>query len=147
MRDKARQSRLSLIHHVRNQYRLVAEEGCSMDTVLAPEYYAHIAAQLRREDEITIKAEDGSWRMDVEVMDTGPQWVRVAVLNRVIYGEVQSEDDSEKPQVVAPYIRVWKGIHDRHCILRTSDNVIVKKGIPDKAQAEKEAANYQPKAA
>jgi hypothetical protein len=145
MRDKLTESRFKLKEHVRVDYRAVAEEGCSIETVLDPTYLAHVAERLRPGDEITFIAEDGSFRVDVEVVDTAVQWVKTRVLHKWEWSKEDKAPSEDKPQKVAPYEPVWKGPQNLWCILRTSDDVIVQEKINDKQEAKKIAANYQPK--
>lgn len=148
MRDKMKESRFKPIEYMRSRYRAVTEEGCTIDTVLDPTYFAHVAHIIRPGDEILVVAEDDAFRLELVVADTGPQWVRTRVLHKWDWSETNEADTkSDKPLVEAAYVRVWKGPHDLHCIQRTSDKTIVQKQIRDKTEANKIAANYEAKAA
>lgn len=150
MRDKMKESRFKPMEYMRTAYRAVTEEGCDIETVLDPTYFAHVAHMVRPGDEITVVSEDDSFRLELLVADTGPQWVRTRVLHKWDWSKAKEAETAEKvakPLVTAPYKRVWKGPHDLHCIQRTSDGMLVQKGIREKGEADKIAANYEPKAA
>lgn len=146
MRDKMKESRFKPIEYMRSKYRAVTEEGCDIDTVLDTTYFAHVAHMIRAGDEILVVAEDDSFRMELLVADTGPQWVRTRVLQKWDWSE-SDKADIDKPLVDAAYRRVWKGPHDLHCIERVSDGMLVQKQIREKGEANKIAANYEAKAA
>lgn len=149
MRDAVNESRLRPVEYVQTRYRIVAEQGTPIETVLKPTYYAHVARLLKPGDELLIIAEDNAWRLEAVVIDTGPLAAIVRELHRWVWAE---EDVEADPKAIVgtnqpAYRRIWKGPHDMHCIERVEDGVIVQKQIRDKIEAEKIAANYAPKAA
>lgn len=143
MRDKLLHSRMKLAEFELAQYRATAEEGCSIETALKPEYWAHVADKFRIGDEVVISAEDGSWRLHLLVADTDVQSARMRELQRWEW----SADDIKPAAGGMEYEAVWKGPHDKWCIKRLHDDVIVQKQITDKAEAARIAADYAPKAA
>lgn len=153
MRDQAQASRFKPMEFIRTLYRYVSEAGTDIETVLKQEYWVHLARSLRPGDEIIVVCEDDSYRLHLEVADCGDLWARMRELGRWEWGvekreKVAPASDAANPKASAPeYKRIWKGVHDLHCIERVSDGVIVQKGIRDKAEAEKIAQTYAPKAA
>lgn len=153
MKNQLLQSRLQPMEYVRTHYRAVAEEGVSIDTVLTKEYWVHVARMLKPGDEITVIAEDDSYRLHLEVVDCGPMFARVRELSRHEWSVEEAvkpapaTDQAQPQKGAAEYERVWKGPHDMHCIARVSDGVIVQRGIREKAEAERIARNYAPVAA
>lgn len=70
-------SRFALQGSLHNKWDVTAEAGTTLEDVLETDYWKHVAAQIRPHDEITVIAEDGSWRAVLFVVGADRLWARV----------------------------------------------------------------------
>lgn len=68
---------LQLAEARRVMYFVAAAEGVQPDDVVRPDYWAHEAAKLKPRDRIEIHAYDGTWFMEVLVLDVSRAFARV----------------------------------------------------------------------
>lgn len=99
------------------------EYGVTLEQVMEPSYWAHVASQMQQFDEIKVRTEDGAWCAFLMVKYAERNYVSV-VLDRVIHldKEVEIPAQSEKHKVE------WKGPRLRFCVTRIADQKRVKEG-------------------
>lgn len=138
MRDKLLHSRMKIAEFARSEYVAYAEAGCSIETVLKPEYWAHVASTLRIGDKVEIECEDGSWEMELKVADVGVQSVKMRVKQRWEWTDEESSlANDDDPQYIYEFVPAHKWR-----VKRVSDGAIVQKHIQDKGDALRIAAEY-----
>ena len=100
----------------RNIWDVIPEASTPFEDVLKPEFWAHVAANLRPWDRIEVRAEDGSYYAELLVQDCGRLWAKVAVLSKVTL----SKDAAQVPDIVADvtYSVQWRGPHSKHAVMR-----------------------------
>lgn len=124
--------------HYWSTYQCIAEESHTPEDAQAPEYWAHVAAarKLRVNDVFEVRNETGSWMLDLIVVEAGLRFAKVKVLRTV-------DIEEPAPASLASVEVQFKGPVKKHCIVRLSDREIVKEGIASKADAVREAAEYE----
>lgn len=126
--------------HYWSVYQCIAEEAHTAEDAQTPGYWAHVAAmrKLRTNDEFHVRNETGAWMLDLVVVEAGQRFARVKVLRTV---DVEQPAETDKPLET---VKVeYKGPVKKHCIIRLSDREIVKEGIAMKADAIREAGEYE----
>lgn len=112
--------------------------GHSRDDVLSPEYWRHVAAQLKPHNEIRVQFEDGSRWMLLLVLDCGGTWAKVKVLHDVVLDDATNKeieqlreggDDEYEVKYVSPALR--------YCVVRKADGEYIYKNGQLKEDAEK----------
>jgi hypothetical protein len=126
-------ARLKDAGYDRNIWQVSVAKDISFEAVQQPDFWAHVARQLKPCDRIEVLAEDMSWFAELLVMDADRLWAKTAVLRFV---ELAGK---EVPAAVASSgFRVeYKGPNKKHVVIRESDNQIVQEGIALKADAER----------
>ncbi len=125
-----RQSRIHLAEAVRTIYFATVEMHLKPDDVLKPDFWRHVASQLRPYDEIIVGSDSCDWRMELLVADVWHCGVRVVEVRRI---DMTSEDAGGND--VADDLRVkWRGPVNRWCVVRT-DGVIMRGGLDNKNTA------------
>jgi hypothetical protein len=139
-----RQNRFALAEHTRTIYFATVETHIKPEDVLKPDFWLHVASQLRPYDEIIVANDDCSWRAQLLVADTWHQGCRVVELSRT-----DMTAEGEGGNDVADDLRVqWRGPVNKFCVVRASDKVILKGGLENKNTAlENLAAIAQERAA
>ena len=128
---------LVLAEHVRQIYRVIADEGLTVEDIKRPDYWVHVAARLRPGDRIEVEAEDGLWFAELYVRAASRMEAIVDVLRVCPLGP-----DGKPAEVAESLYRVqFKGPKKLHCIIRNSDDVIVTEGISTKEAALHKAQN------
>lgn len=125
--------------HFWSTYQCIAEEAHTPEDAQSAEYWAHVASarKLRPNDIFEVRCETGAWMLDLIVLEAGQRHARVKVLRTV--DVEQPATDAKLASVVVEY----KGPVKKHCIIRIADRAIIKEGIPAKADAVREATEYE----
>lgn len=115
-----------------------AEVGTTIEQVMDPAYWAHVAQQMDPFDHIEVRAEDGSWIAYLIVKACERNYAKV-VLDRV----VKLEGDMEIPASSMKHKVEWKGPHHKHCVIRISDSQMVSSGHKSRFEAETWMRNHE----
>lgn len=131
-------SALQLFEQVSSRYDAAVPQGIAPEALLDPAFWAHDAKKLRPFDEIRIRAEDGTWIADLEVLDCSRTWAKVKILR--IY-QLTSPDvaltqasEQEVKDFVAKHQVTWRGQH-KWSIVRKSDKAVLMQGLEKDAAA------------
>ncbi len=115
-------------------FRLVAfvhaEVGVTLEQILEPSYWAHIAPKLTAYDEIRVITDDEQWVAYLLVLFAERNFAKVKV-DRVIKIDENavSEYQSDKLKVD------WKGAHQKFSVIRLSDSKIIHSGCKTRDEA------------
>lgn len=61
---------------------IVLPEGATLEDVLKPIFWAHVAKQMHRRDRLEVHAYNGTWAADLLVLDCADLMAKVAVLHK-----------------------------------------------------------------
>jgi len=123
-------SRLKLSEYVRSVYHATPEAGTPLKELLKPEYWAHVAKQLKVGDRIEVDAEERTWFAELYVRGVTPTSVTVFVMRHIEFTKPEAEDSTDAEYSANHAGRgVWR-------VIRNSDKAIVKSGFPTKEAAE-----------
>ena len=132
---------MQLVEHYRAHYGASVPEGTTAEDLQRPEFWAHVARNLRPYDIIDVLPEDGSYFAEVIVLSQGVGFAKVKLLRFVELADDEVLEDE------APVIVKWKGPHLKHTVIRKSDAQVLKDGFPTKLDAENWAREYAQKIA
>ena len=124
--------------HYWSTYQCISEESHTPEDAQTPDYWAHVAAsrKLRVNDVFEVRCETGAWALDLVVVEAGLRFAKVKVLRTV-------DIDTPVTETLASVEVQFKGPVKKHCIVRIADHEILKEGIASKADAIREAAEYE----
>jgi hypothetical protein len=100
------------------------------EDMLKPDYWAHVANDLKRFDLIDVIAADGSWFARLIVRAVGKLAVHVAVLS---FHEFDKKEIKEEKNA---YEIAWSGPKAKYRVVRTSDKAVIQDGLETKDQAK-----------
>ncbi|MGJ0533832.1 hypothetical protein [Methylocystis sp.] len=124
------QRRFQIAEHMRAIYFVTVEESIKPEDVLRPDFWLHVASQLKPYDLIEVAVDSCEWRMELVVCDVWHCGARVAELNRIDMAGKEEEDQS-----VGADLRVkWRGPVNKWCVVR-ADGVILRGGLDNKNTA------------
>jgi hypothetical protein len=124
------QRRFQLAEHTRAIYFVTVEESIKPEDVLQPDFWRHVASQLKPYDEIIVATDSCEWRMELLIADVWHCGARVVEL-----GRTDMTGQEELDQSVGDDLRVkWRGPVNKWCVVRT-DGVILRANLPDKNSA------------
>lgn len=112
---------LKLAEYERNVFVIAIPPGVPLKSVLRPDFWTHVAKQLKPYARIECRAQDNKWIADLMVASVGNQMATMWLLNYVDL-EAQGKDD----EPVAEYT-VSFAPRQRWRVIRTSDNTVVHK--------------------
>ncbi|WP_292534065.1 hypothetical protein [Methylocystis sp.] len=125
------QRRFALAEHMRAIYFVTVEESIKPEDVLRPDFWRHVASQLKPYDLIDVAVDSCAWRMELLVADVWHCGARVVEMSRV-----DMTAEGEGGNDVADDLRVqWRGPVNKFCVVRASDKVILKGGLDNKNTA------------
>lgn len=115
--------RFGLVGQKQNVFVVDLPLTVTLNDALEPSYWAHVADQMQPLDEIKVRADDGSFVAYLIVAWCERNFAKV-VLDRKVECIV-----SKEPPVSSVKHRVeWKGQHQKFCVIRNSDNGILREG-------------------
>ena len=130
--------RFGLAEHKRNDWVLEVPVSVSLEQAMESSYYAHIAAQMEPLDNVQLCAEDGSWVADLVVQFCERNYARV-----VLKTLTKLEPTRDAPASSVEHRVEWKGPALRWCVIRNSDNKIIKDGLRSKELGHAERLEHE----
>lgn len=126
-----------LAEHVRNTWVVNAEEGTTIQDVLEPSYWAHVARELKPYDHIEVRLETGDWIAQMLVISQGLNWAKVHLLQQHNLSMSQEAPPSSQKHEVK-----WRGPQHKWCVMRLIDNQALQTGM-EKDEASAWLRNYE----
>lgn len=123
---------------LRRDWVVNAEAGTTVEDILRPGYWAHVAAGFAIFDHIEVRIETGEWIVNLIVTESGRNFAKVFLAHKY--------DLTQTPKLAAPaeaHKVVWKGTHHKHCVVRLSDDATLESGFDKKDAAEAWLRNYE----
>lgn len=114
---------------MRTIFAVKPEFGVTVEDMLKPEYWTHVAQQLRPLCRIEAVAEDGSWFAEFMVISTSKLAANVSLMRHVLLSEVKPSADGDT------HFAKWAGPSAKYRVVRKSDNAAIKDGFDTQAQA------------
>lgn len=106
------------------------EVGTSLDEMLEPAYWAHVAKQLQPWDRIDVRAADGTWFAELLVVAVANQAAKVHLLQHVDLGRPAAT----QVELPAGYELKARG-KAGWCVIRVSDKAVIVEGAGSPADA------------
>ena len=131
--------------YVRNVFAMTPAVNTEVESLLAPDYWAHIAAKLHPGDHIEVLTEDNSFFAEILVIEVGKGWARVVLLRHVPLNKVLAS--SAAPVVESKFKVNWGGMNAKHRVVRLSDNQVIKDGFSTADAAKAWMQDYEATAA
>jgi hypothetical protein len=128
--------------HFWSTYQCIADEAHSPDDALAPDYWAHVASarQMRVHDKLEVRCENGQWSLDLTVTAVIGKAIRVRAVSEWTAADY---DPGASEDPVEGIVVAWKGPSLKWCIIRGADREYIKQGLASKADATREALEYE----
>jgi hypothetical protein len=113
-----------------NLWAAVVPVGTTFEQVMEPTYYANVAGQLRVADQIDVHADDRSYFAKLYVVEAGRTRISVS---KILHVPLEAPAESAEPK---PYRVRYDGPHSKWCVVRVSDDRVVKDGCETRESAE-----------
>ena len=130
--------RMGLREERRQDWVVNAEAGTTIEDVLDPQYWSHMAAQMLPAARVEVFVETGEWMLDLLVLNAGRNWAQVHVLHHYELAERADTMPAAQRHRVE-----WKGPQLKWCVIRNADSEIVLKEMASKAAAAERLASYE----
>ena len=115
-------NRCQMAEHGRNIFLITAETGEFPGDFLQPEFYAHVAKDMRPMDHVEIRTDDGTYWAELLVTEAAANWAKVHLLR-----EAKLQPAGDQPTDKRFRIE-WKGPHLKHCVIRAKDSSVIHSG-------------------
>lgn len=113
------------------------EFGVSLKDIQKPEYWVHVARQLRPGHRIEVLASDETYWAMLIVRAVGRTEAVVQVLQEVKLGKSEAPADAESPFEIK-----WRGPTKKFSAVRKSDGAVVKEDMQTREQADQWLKNH-----
>lgn len=130
--------RFGLAESKRHDWVVDAEFGTTIDQVLEPSYWGHVAPQMVPGDHVEVRAEDFSWVAYLVVHFAERTFAKM-VLDRVL----RIENSTEIPSVSIKHKVEWKGPHLKFVVIRIADSQILEKNFRTRIDADEWLRNHE----
>lgn len=112
-------------------WAITPDQSTPFETLLSPDYWAHMAYRFKIGDRLEIVAEDFSYVAELMVVDCSRLWAKTVKLSYV------QLDTVEKSGAILDGFDVkWTGRHTKWRVVRTSDKAALKDGFSTRGEAE-----------
>lgn len=119
------------------QYRAVIPHGTTLEAILKPEAWSHVAREMRPGQFVHAFAEDGTWYAWLYVRNASRIEADLAVVHHIEFDKARDIDPGADT-----YEAVWVSPSAKWGVKRTSDGEIVMREIATKDEAIQKAKNY-----
>jgi hypothetical protein len=123
--------RMNLAEQLRQDWVVNAEEGTTVNDVISPGYWAHMASQMQPYDRVDVRLETGEWLLELIVLAVGRNYAQVFVAQQYTFAEskIGSDDTAVTHKVV------WKGPQHKHAVIRIADGAMIQEGFSKQSDA------------
>lgn len=121
--------------YIRRVWCASPEQGVTVEDMLVPSFWAHVAKQLRAGDRIEVVAKDGAWFAELFVRSASDNGAKVAVLRAVKLTEEVLAVESEDYEIKYRGNAKWS-------VVRKSDKAVLADGQETKEQAAEWLADH-----
>lgn len=115
--------RFALVEEKQAQFVVDIPANVTLQDVIEPGFWAHVAEQMHPLDEIKVRAEDGSWIAYLVVA-----WCERNYAYVVLDRKIDLNVSKEAPVNSVKHRVDWKGPHMKYCVIRNSDNKMLREG-------------------
>lgn len=118
--------------YVRHVFRATVPNDTTINDVLKPDFWAHVAAKLHNTDIIEVCPEDESWFAQLIVRSASRLHAKCAVLRHQSFNA-----DKKTAEPEGPFSIKHNGPKAKWCVIRRVDKALVKEGFASKEEAAK----------
>lgn len=129
---------MGLSEHRRQHLVVDAEEGTTVEDVLDPQYWAHVAAEMEPYARVEVLLETGEWMLELMVINRGRNWAQMHLLHKH-----DLQERSETMPVAQKHRIEWKGPQRKHAVIRIADSQVIQDGFSSKQEAGVWLANHE----
>jgi hypothetical protein len=133
------------IEYLSTTWVALIENGVPPEALLAREFWAHHAANLKPWDEIKARAKDGTWMASYVVLDCSRTWAKVypLTLTRLTTSDVSiTQASTEEANDVYRNLKVVHRGPQGWSVVRVSDKALMVEKLQTRDDAHKWASQY-----
>lgn len=124
-------NRVQMAEHGRNVWLVTAESSEHPQDFLKPEFYAHVAKDMRPFDHVEVRTDDGLYWALLLVLTADKTWAKVEPLI-----EKRLQPVNHEQAVDTGYVVEFKGPNRKWSVIRKMDKSAVSEGHADRPSAE-----------
>lgn len=121
-------NRFALAEYKFNEWAVVLEFGTPYESIFAPDFWAHVAKDLKQGDIIHVRSEDHSFYARVYVRASDRLWAKVGEIEAVNFDATQKAEESGLAVK-------WIVGKRSFAVVRQSDNQVIQGGFQIKEDA------------
>lgn len=125
-------SRVLLAEQVRNVWGVTVPNETTKEDLLNSGFWAHVSRQFNPRDKVEVETEDGAYEAVLRVLDSGPNYARMAILSET---QLEVVEPSSALPSTAGYTVGWSGRHTKWRVVRENDKRVMRDGFVTKSDA------------
>lgn len=137
---KLNQNRCAQSEFANSSWTITVEAGTTLEQVMAPEFLANVASQMRPYDKILVRVDDGVWYAELLVLTAGRTWVKTKALLD-LHLTSQDVDMTEADRADGFDIK-HRGPHLKFCVIRKLDGSPIREQLETKDEARAWLADH-----
>lgn len=129
---KILQSQLKQAEFVRKSYAATPEFGTTLDDVIDPKYWVHVAKQIEIGSRIEVKPDGADWLAELYVLKVDVHGVHLALLNKyelTTANKAPAVANDDEYEINFGGAAKWR-------VIRKSDREVMVKGLASKGECE-----------
>lgn len=139
---KISEARFKPSDFVSKNFTIVVESGTTMEDIMKPEYFCHVAKYLEVGNEIKVMSDDMSLYARLIVLNSTNVSARVFALEYHDLSDAETSVSALGVVTSEDYEVVFRGIHSKWSIVKKDGGQVVIDGLDDRRTAERELAGY-----
>lgn len=136
---KLRSDAIELAETAVQNWFATAEAGTTIEEVLLPEYWAHIAPRLMPNARITVLDDGDKWMVDLFVRSVSVNGASVVLLNK--YDNLVPAKSAAAPARAELWVK-YRGRYPKYCVMR-KDGSVLESGFETQEAAAGFIASFQ----
>lgn len=129
-------SRFQAAEAARNAWVITVEQGLTRAQITHPDFFAQIGAKLRPYDRVEVRCDDGTFFVELLVLEASRTYARVHVLK---WDDLTTKDVAQS-QPTGDALKLYrvehKGPHLGWCVIRNADGDVIRPQEKTKRAAE-----------
>jgi hypothetical protein len=131
--------RIGMAESKRQDFVVDAEEGTTVEDVLDPMYWAHVASKFTPYDRVEVRIDTGEWMLELIVLQASRNFARMHLVAK----HDLSGASAEIPRGAIKHRVEWKGTHKKWCVVRIADSAMLQDSLQSKEAAAEWMTNYE----
>lgn len=122
----------------RQDWVVNAEVGTTVEDVMQPQFWAHVAADMQPYDRVEVLLETGEWLLELIAIGVGRNWVQMHLAQKYDLAPLSEALPSATKHKIE-----WKGPQHKFAVIRIADSQKIQDGFASRGEASAWLSNHE----